>query len=1094
MKTRSSLSLLRDVICLTLYTSSAHAVVINPDATTGNLTATSVNNGANTIAAKGGTNPAPYTVTVDLGTVLTGDPSLQVGINITKAGYTITNNGSLSGDLFGIKSTNSAILYNTGIISGTTAGISTTADLFLDNSGTISGTDGIRFSGVNTHDTLHHTAGSITNTIGTAGNAVLFGSGDDTFLISGTAAITGIVNMGTGNDSATILGGTITGNLILGDGNDSITIDHATSITSIIGGNGLDSYTLNAALTGNIDAQADADSITLNAGASVTGTVNSGLGDDAVTLNSGSIIGLLNLNEGNDTLIIRGTSSATSIVAGNGADTIHLSGSFTGDIDSQGDNDSITLDAGTTITGNLLSGIGNDTINITDSTVSGTLNLGDGADNLTLTGTNSITSVLTGLGQDTLTIDGTFTGAIDTSTDNDTLILASGSQINGSILLSGGNDTATLTNTTFINGLLNLGEGDDSAVLNGINTLKLTAGGGNDTITLNGSQVGDLDAGAGDDHITFADGAMLTGNLTGSGDTDILTLSGAATIHGNISAMEIMTKQGPSTATIVGNVTSESINLTGGSLFINGNINQGGLTAILTTSNNATHFGGISTTYGNWNADLVHNAGTFSPGISLADSPSTARSNIIGNLTLHSALFNGGSLLIHADPSTRAMDLVNLTGNLSITNSHLIISPLTQDAPLINGQTTILSVAGTTSGNFLTPTIVFESGHIDTGITAAHDVGEFTPITFSLTTVPSSSAPNNIALSVTHHYQALPGLTGFGTALASSMNALPNAPITDLKLADFLGSIDYGNAAHSATLINSYEPTEYLTVQKFSVSSSTLLHRIVENENDITRYAKNQNHCWGNVNANGGDSSSYRITAGLSGTSSFDNTTFGALVSQMNMDNLTGINGDITTTTCGAYIGAGNFVGWQWNAFAGYLMSDAHINGLTNSYSPEGNGFQLLTSGAYTFEYDRITWGPSFGIEHVSIIPEDATLTTHTSGQPTLQVGADTLNSTRLLLGFKAEFDLPGRTTPYLSIQYAKELQGDWNNYHGSMRGSSFDVHAPNSLEDSLILLIGISHTFNDTWQAHAGYLGQLSTSSDHTDVHGLNLGIQTNF
>jgi hypothetical protein len=280
------------------------------------------------------------------------------------------------------------------------------------------------------------------------------------------------------------------------------------------------------------------------------------------------------------------------------------------------------------------------------------------------------------------------------------------------------------------------------------------------------------------------------------------------------------------------------------------------------------------------------------------------------------------------------------------------------------------------------------------------------------------------------------------------------------------------------------------------------LHRVIESQNEAARSTRNFNRAWANYNLSDQGGTAHYFTAGMGGGSMVDQTNFGAVVSCMRMDDWYGGGSDLSTTTFGVYLGTGGLVGWQWNAFAGYILADGEFDTLGTGFgnlpqasvSPEGDGWQFLLSGAYVMQADRLSWGPTFGLEY-AFLNYDAAEFARGAGLPALYVDSDSLESLRMLLGFKFEYDMPGSTTPYLGIQYVSEFMGDLDGYQLSVNGGSFDVSQAVDLGDDAILLrAGVMHRFDQNWQVNAGYLGQMSLGSGDLDIHSLNLGVMANF
>lgn len=259
--------------------SSADTRFVDAD---GNLIITSDTNAADTILADGGTDTFPDetpTVALESGAVITGDPTFGTGIDVQADGYTIVNNGTLSGDREGIFTTSSDLtVFNTafatieGGVDGISAGdnftlvnetlalvngidgfgvsVGDTATIFNDPTATISGGIG----GIDAFDDAQITNGG--NIFGNEGAGIGIsdnGLVDNTGLIIGSVGID--ASFGT-IGSEIINSGEIRSNLdggdaiLLGSGDDTITLNEGSLITgSVIGNGGTDTLTFNGGLT-----------------------------------------------------------------------------------------------------------------------------------------------------------------------------------------------------------------------------------------------------------------------------------------------------------------------------------------------------------------------------------------------------------------------------------------------------------------------------------------------------------------------------------------------------------------------------------------------------------------------------------------------------------------------------------------------------------------------------------------------------------------------------------------------------------------------------------------------------------------------------
>lgn len=257
-------------------TASAGIRPTDPD---GNLTIPSGTNAADTINANGGTDPTP-TVALETGATITGDPVIGTGIVVNADGYTIVNNGFLSGDYEAIFTTNNdLIVFNTAFatIQGGTDGIVAGDGLFVVN----------------------ETLGSISG-LGATGYGIIAGDeasvfNDPTATISGGAGGIFVDDNAEITNDGNIFGGTGAGvdfvdngyviNTGLITGNVGINVDPTATIGSEI---------INSGEIRTTQANGDAiilglgdDILTLNEGSLITGSISGGGGIDSLTFNGG---------------------------------------------------------------------------------------------------------------------------------------------------------------------------------------------------------------------------------------------------------------------------------------------------------------------------------------------------------------------------------------------------------------------------------------------------------------------------------------------------------------------------------------------------------------------------------------------------------------------------------------------------------------------------------------------------------------------------------------------------------------------------------------------------------------------------------------
>ncbi|MFT3990564.1 MAG: autotransporter domain-containing protein [Luteolibacter sp.] len=276
------------LIVLSAFAGMASADTFTPD-TAGNILVpgnfSSLYGQDFTIVASGGTGTS-YTAVIESGVVFTGDTTELNAINVTADGYTITNNGTLSGNRGIFSPGNTLTLINNGGITGNSgSGVAVLGGSSITNNeyGVIEGsTSGVRF--------LADDGGTVTNYgaitgYGTGSNAGVYGEEDDVTVYN-YGSITGTNAYGVYlGDNATVenittydvygylsTAGTISG------ATSGVRVDDDASITNGIGGT----------IIGGTNGIRGDDTLTvINSGGTITGTSGFGIlaGDDAIISN-----------------------------------------------------------------------------------------------------------------------------------------------------------------------------------------------------------------------------------------------------------------------------------------------------------------------------------------------------------------------------------------------------------------------------------------------------------------------------------------------------------------------------------------------------------------------------------------------------------------------------------------------------------------------------------------------------------------------------------------------------------------------------------------------------------------------------------------
>ena len=547
--------------------------------------------GANSIAAAGASGIGGSVSGFEVLVGGNGSDSLtaQAGSN----SFTVSSGGVANLDssltLSGFETINLGAGVDTSSLQG---GFSGTIDLGAGNDSVTleSGGSAGTIAGGSDSDTLSFNASANSLSFGASGS----GSGQSTNFTSFET-----VNLLGGDDNASF-NGAFAGSVDLGDGNDTATINTGGSTTNLAGGAGTDTLNTNSSANSLTLSGADGGSVD---GTSITSfeTLNLAAGNDTVTVASGgSLTGNLKLGDDTNSLTLQvGAGSLASVTGGSGSDTVVLQGGSISDALNAGDgSNSLTVSGSNASVGSYQGGSGNDAITLNGGTIFGNVVLGDGTNSLLISSTNSSIGGAVSFGSgsaDALSYAGygtalnltlntstslaatkapgvmgavsgfeNLTGtsnsdSINAATGSNTLVVAAGggTTLDASLTLNsfesinlGANSDASADSATLsgsFSGSIDLGAGNDTATINGGGANSLAGGSGTDTLNFNGSANSltiDASGGgstgstgfsgfetintlAGDDTITLGSAATTTQSLDGGDDTDLLQVAGS---------------------------------------------------------------------------------------------------------------------------------------------------------------------------------------------------------------------------------------------------------------------------------------------------------------------------------------------------------------------------------------------------------------------------------------------------------------------------------------------------------------------------------------------------------------------------------------
>jgi RTX calcium-binding nonapeptide repeat (4 copies) len=432
-----------------------------------------------------------------------------VNVNGDVAAY-----GGMLSDAFDIRAADSRVtIGETGSVfsSGYAFDVSG-ANFTLTNNGTVAGDIITRGAGIHTitnnGDMLNVSfygnnvaAERFTNT-GIFGGDVYLGGGNDNITNSGT--INGEVDMSSGDDAVTN-SGTMKQTIFMGSGTNTLTNSgsiaaSSTSFRSYVGTSGSDRVTNSGVMNGTMVLGEGVNSVNNLSGGSIRavkvdgtalpgGAIIGGASTDSVT-NAGIIYGKVNLGNGTNTLNNTGTISASGVEdaysGGTGADRVTNSGYISGNM-LLGEGTNSFTNSGT-LNGRVIAGLGADTF-INSGTIASSVSLGGGTNNFTNSGI-----------------------------------------VSGDIFGAGGADTVTLSTGSYAFSM-SLTAGEDVVTNNGSLTI-YSDGAGNDSFNSQNGIVSRVTDGEGNDFYVFgSDGTTFYGNSTAGNVNSVNAGTGNDSYH-----------------------------------------------------------------------------------------------------------------------------------------------------------------------------------------------------------------------------------------------------------------------------------------------------------------------------------------------------------------------------------------------------------------------------------------------------------------------------------------------------------------------------------------------------------------------------------
>jgi autotransporter-associated beta strand protein len=268
---------------------------------------------------------------------------------------------------------------------------------------------------------------------------------------------------------------------------------------------------------------------------------------------------------------------------------------------------------------------------------------------------------------------------------NGTLIVSSFNSVNGGVPSFASSSLGAPT--TIANGTIVLGYGDNAATLEYIGKGETT----DRVIDINNYQNSDTINASGSGLIKFT--SNLTGAAGGAAKTLTLTGTGAGQFAGNItnvSGVISVTKTGTGAWTLSGSDTyTGATTISAGSLIVSGSLSA---TSTVTVSAGASLGGGGLV------GGLVSVSGTIAPGFGLSSAGTmlTTSSNVTFN--------TGSQLVVNLDDPRRQVDLLAVSGSLTLNGQDTLTLDLLDGGRLTSGNSYVIATFGANelTGSFST--------------------------------------------------------------------------------------------------------------------------------------------------------------------------------------------------------------------------------------------------------------------------------------------------------------------------------------------------------------------------------------------------------
>lgn len=658
----------------------------------------------------------------------------------------------------------------------------------------------------------------------------------------------------------------------------------------------------------------------------------------------------------------------------------------------------------------------------------------------------------------------------------------------------------------------------------------------------------------GDDIITLNAGSLITGNILGCTGTNTLSFDGGLTtpggvsnaVRGDVEGFATVTKIGGGVAFIgtpndVGtglHVLADVININGGGLYINADI--GGDTVPTATINaNGAALGGTGT----WTSNVNVMKGGISAGAIPINLDAIPENSIGSLLILGNVVHSPGSFIrVDIEPNTTIneginSDIIEQIGagfTYDVTRTDIRISPTSLDRVITAGTYTIIDSDEAIIGFDMRGTIgvQFNPNITNTGAFSPTGSGpnyNDSVLTRFFTTAVLRDADTNLDLDIAYGFGTLAGFSANQQSLGAALDALAVEPGLGAAEQSLIAALALSDINSVQAALAAIGPENTFAISNSIINSNYRVHRMIQDHLAASRMRSGGSSTtkeaakydakggmispasetsmsspamgtfWGSIS---GDRQDYE---GSNGTSDYDGDVgavtagfdyrfnpyfmIGGLVDASSAELDTADIDSLRFVIYGTY---GPSLGFYSDFLAGYGTHDfdesSNILGSTFRSDTDANSFQALSTVGYAMGSETLKHGPFIGLEYQNL---DVDGFSRTGGGVDITVGDYDIESLRGLIGYRVNAR-SGGFTPYASVAYAHEFQGESDTVNASIAGAPFSARG-NDLESAILVTAGTGYDITSNLVLDVGYRGEISVD-EGLSSHGASIGLNYSF